>query len=186
MTSTDAIHKNRNGRIFYELGKDHARFKWREVFTVGTFIACALPLGLLVNEIMRLLGLSHKTVTLEIAAVILMTAAIIALLDHFNRIRILVIDSNLVTFKLGVLPIPNLTRRSVDYNNVLQIIVKSRIESSGNEEGPSVLSTYYDIHVMPKEGKHLRFIKGLKEKEAAFLLKHLSRYKDRNINSTKN
>ncbi|MTI41207.1 hypothetical protein [Fulvivirga lutimaris] len=178
--------RNMNGRISCELCKDYAKFKWREVFTVGTFIAWALPLGLLVNEIMRLLGLSHKSVTLAVASVVILVALVIALLDYFNRIRILVIDRNTVTFKRGLLLIPGWTMISADYNEVQHIKIDSRMESSGNEEGPSILTTYYDIHVIPKTGKKFRLIKGLKEKEANFLLKQLTKYKDRYINSINN
>ncbi len=174
--------ENQVAGISFKMEKESAHFNWREKFSIGAMIAISLPLGLAINAMSNFLGFSHKEISARTAFVLLALAALIGLVDYFNRVRSVKIEGSTVTSKRGIFPIPVLMWKSIDFNDIKRIIQKSRLESSGVEEGPSFFTTYHGIDVITKDDKQVRLVKGLSKEAADFLLKHLNKYRDRWIN----
>lgn len=169
--------KNKVGSIRFRLDADRAHFAWKESFAIGTYIACLLPLGIIVNELLGVLGFSHKDVPLRTTLIILAFSAIIGIIDFYQRNRSLTITNGTINSRCGVIPISGLLWKSVHFKNVLKMSMKSRLESSGNEDGPSTYATYHDLYIVTKDAKQIRIVKGVKKLEANFLLKQLTKYK---------
>lgn len=152
---------------------------WRTKFSILTYFVLIIFCTVVYFYLSDVFDWERK-VSSTLKLILLCFGTFLGIFDFFNRKKSVTITQEKVSSRSGVIPIPLLTYRSVPLANIARAWTKSRIVDSGNTEGPSFSSTYYDVYVTTKTLKEFRLAKGLHTKsEATFIERSINKSKDK-------